>query len=88
MSRHPAPAAQKRTCDAPGCTVPVKRGMLMCLAHWFATPIHLRREISACWKERRITDWSANCLEARAYHAGTAARRAAITANPTRKHEA
>ncbi|ATI54480.1 hypothetical protein [Sphingomonas melonis] len=88
MSRRPAPVAQKRTCDAPGCTVPVKRGMLMCLAHWNATPIHLRRAISAAWKEGSIRDWSANCLEARTYHADTAARRAVVAANLTRKHEA
>lgn len=80
-----APAAPTRTCDAPGCTVPVKRGILMCLAHWRATPIHLRRAIGAAWKEGRIRDWSANCLEARTYHAGNAARRADISA---RKHEA
>lgn len=55
----------QRVCDAPGCSVPVKRGMLMCRAHWFALPRHLRQAISESWAAKRIQDWSANCLEAR-----------------------
>jgi hypothetical protein len=76
------------TCDAPGCELVVSRGKLMCRAHWFATPSHLRRAISDAWQAKRITEWSGHCLEARAYHAGTERRRAAITADSTRKHEA
>lgn len=85
MRRAPA---RLRTCDAPRCPEPVSAGKLMCRAHWFATPIHLRRAISGAWKGGRIRDWSANCLEARKLHAGTDQRRAAIAAIPTRKHEA
>lgn len=73
------------TCDAPGCGLVVSRGKLMCRAHWFATPSHLRRAISDAWQAKRITEWSGHCLEARTFHAGTAARRTAIS---TRKHEA
>jgi len=76
------------TCDAPGCNIVIPRGQLMCRAHWFATPIHLRRAISDAWKARRMTEWSGHCFEARAFHTGTAIRRAAITANSTRKHDA
>jgi hypothetical protein len=60
-----------RTCDAPGCAIVVPRGKLMCRDHWYATPRPLRQEISAAWKEGRIRDWSANCLSARSFHAGT-----------------
>ena len=81
------PAPRKSVCDAPGCGLVIARGKLMCSAHWLATPIHLRRAISDAWRERRIHDWSANCLEARSLHASTAARRAAVSAIPTRKHE-
>lgn len=79
------PAARK--CDAPGCRETVQRGMLMCRAHWFATPIHLRRAIGETWKAGRIRDWSANCLEARTYHAAAAAKRSPAPSNATRKHE-
>jgi hypothetical protein len=44
----------------------------MCRPHWFALPRNLRLEIGAAWKERRIRDWSANCLAARTYLARTA----------------
>lgn len=54
-------------CDAPGCKVEIPRGRLMCRPHWFAVPRPLRLAISAAWKERRIRDWSANCLEARSF---------------------
>ena len=70
---------RKSVCDAPGCGLVIARGKLMCRAHWFATPIHLRRAISDAWRERRIRDWSANCLEARSYHAVSADRRAAVS---------
>ena len=63
-------------CDAPGCDQVVRRGMLMCRPHWFAVPKPLRDAIGTAWKDRRIRDWSANCLEARR-----------ILANPTGKHE-
>ena len=39
MTRSARPA---RTCDAPGCSVPVPRGKLMCRDRWFATPHPLR----------------------------------------------
>lgn len=81
-------ASNKTVCDAPGCGLVIARGKLMCRAHWFGTPVGLRRAISDAWRERRIRDWSANCLEARSYHASTAGRRAAVSAIPTRKHEA
>jgi hypothetical protein len=79
--------AQPRTCDAPGCSQPVATGKLMCRAHWFATPIQLRRAIGETWKAGQIRAWSANCLEARSYHADLAASRAGFEPNPTRKHE-
>lgn len=60
-------ARTQRVCDAPGCTVPVKRGILMCRAHWFRLPRPLREAIGQAWRDRRIRDWSANCLEARGY---------------------
>jgi hypothetical protein len=37
----------------------------MCRPHWFALPIHLRREIIASRAEGSIRDWSAACLAAR-----------------------
>jgi hypothetical protein len=61
------------TCDVPGCSSLIPRGRLMCRPHWYATPHLLREAISLAWKERRIRDWSANCLSARSYHAGIAA---------------
>jgi hypothetical protein len=72
------PARKPTICDAPGCSVEIQRGKLMCRAHWFGTPAPLRRAISDAWKERRIRDWSANCLNARNYHATTADRTAAM----------
>jgi hypothetical protein len=67
----PVSAASKRqasTCDVPGCNVEIRRGMLMCLSHWRRTPRMLREAISSAWKDRRIKDWSNNCLEARRWH--------------------
>ncbi len=52
-------------CHAPGCAEEISRGKLMCRPHWFALPGPLRQAISSAWKERRLADWSANCLEAR-----------------------
>ena len=52
-------------CDAPGCSSEIPRSRLMCRPHWFALPIHLRREIIASRAEGRIRDWSAACLAAR-----------------------
>lgn len=63
-----------RTCDAPGCSIEVPRGKLMCRAHWFALPRILRTEISSAWREGRIRDWSANCLSARGYLAGASTK--------------
>ncbi|MDB5663416.1 MAG: hypothetical protein JWN59_1754 [Sphingomonas bacterium] len=65
MKRAPRPPS---ICDAPGCTVEVRRGILMCRPHWFRTPRLLREAISAAWAEKRIRDWSAACLEARRWH--------------------
>lgn len=81
------PPARPRTCDAPRCPERVANGKLMCRAHWFGTPIQLRRAISDAWREKRIKDWSTNCLEARNYHAAKAPRAAAFIVIPTRKHE-
>ena len=58
-------------CSATGCSVEIQRGKLMCREHWFALPRPLRAAITSAWKERRLRDWSANCLEARAFLAGT-----------------
>ncbi|RDE04666.1 hypothetical protein [Sphingomonas aracearum] len=69
-----------RTCDAPGCTVEVTRGILMCRPHWFALPRPLRQAINAAWKERRIHEWSANCLEARSFLARSAEPAPAVSA--------
>lgn len=57
----------QRTCDAPGCTVPVRRGILMCRPHWFQLPQPLRQAISQTWRAGQIRAWSANCLEARRF---------------------
>ena len=65
-------------CDAPRCTETVKRGMLMCRAHWFALPKPLREAISLTWKQRRLADWSANCLEARTFLAARETRTAQV----------
>ena len=73
-----SPPARQSRCDAPGCTEPLSFGKLMCRAHWYATPVHLRRAIGDAWREGRIRDWSANCLEARNFHAGRANRAAAL----------
>ena len=62
------PARKKRpmrTCDAPGCDVPVRRGILMCRPHWFQVPKPLRDAIGQTWASGQIRAWSANCLEAR-----------------------
>lgn len=60
MARRPA-----RTCHAAGCQAAIGPGKLMCRTHWYALPWQLRTEINASWREKRIRDWSANCLEAR-----------------------
>lgn len=57
----------KSMCDAPGCSVAITRGKLMCRDHWFALPRPLREAIGSAWREGRIRDWSANCLEARSF---------------------
>ncbi len=62
MPRRPAPT---RHCDAPGCTVPVKRGILMCREHWYRLPKELRSAINQTWAAGHIRAWSSNCLEAR-----------------------
>jgi hypothetical protein len=54
-------------CGAPGCISEIPRSRLMSRPHWFAVPYPLRQAINAAWKEGRIRDWSANCLEARSY---------------------
>ena len=67
-------------CEAPGCREEIRRGRLMCRPHWFALPYHLRREITAAWKDGRIREWSALCLQARGL--------AAIDATPPRTRTA
>ncbi len=66
------------TCDAPGCGLTIPRGRLMCRDHWYKVPRPLRLEISAAWKEGRIRDWSANCLEARRFLSTTPDRAAQL----------
>lgn len=56
-----------RTCDAPGCDTPVRRGILMCRPHWFQVPKPLREAINQTWAAGQIRAWSANCLEARSF---------------------
>jgi hypothetical protein len=65
MKRAARPA---RTCDAPGCSIEVRRGVLMCRPHWYQTPRLLRETISEAWRAKRFRDWSAACLEARRWH--------------------
>jgi hypothetical protein len=72
MTRAARPA---RACSAPGCSIEVPRGKLMCRPHWFALPRPLRTEINAAWREGRIRDWSANCLSARSFLAGDATQK-------------
>jgi hypothetical protein len=57
-----------RTCDAPGCSAEIRKGMLMCLSCWRRTPRLLREAIKQAWAEKRIRDWSSACLEARRWH--------------------
>lgn len=76
-----------RTCDAPGCTSTVRRGILMCRPHWFSLPKPLRDAISESWKAGRISEWSGHCLEARNFHrdgAAAATRRARPSITPQR----
>lgn len=85
MKRRPRP---KHICGAPGCTVEIRRGMLMCRDHWYQVPRPLRLAITSAWKERRIHDWSANCLEARRLLAAGAARpEPTPTTSPQRAYE-
>lgn len=56
-----------RLCDAPGCAVEVRIGILMCRPHWFQLPRPLRDAINQSWAGGQIRAWSAHCLEARAY---------------------
>lgn len=63
----------KSICHAPECAEEISCGKLMCRPHWFALPRPLRQAISSAWKERRLADWSANCLEARRVLATTPA---------------
>lgn len=58
------------TCGTPSCDEQIPRGRLMCRPHWFALPRPLREAINSAWRERRIRDWSVNCLEARRFLAG------------------
>jgi hypothetical protein len=83
MRRRPRQSPVSR-CDAPGCNEPIKRGMLMCRAHWFRLPRELRLAISTTWAARRtagMAPWSANVLAARAFLANNspAAMAARIT---------
>ena len=55
------------TCDAPGCDVPVRRGIRMCRPHWYRLPPLLRESINQTWASRQIRAGSANCLEARRF---------------------
>ncbi|WP_019833803.1 hypothetical protein [Sphingomonas sp. PR090111-T3T-6A] len=64
-------AAEPNACAVTGCDVPIRRGMLMCRAHWFATPKPLREAITDTWARRRedgLGPWSTNVLEARKFH--------------------
>lgn len=71
--RKPRTPARQSVCSAGGCCSSIPRGRLMCRPHWFALPKPLRDAINENWKARRIREWSANCLEARAYLAGARA---------------
>ena len=62
------PRPPRHTCDAPGCSAERKPKQLMCRPCWFRTPKPLRDAISVSWREGRIREWSANCLEARRWH--------------------
>lgn len=79
----PARKPASRICDAPGCTVEVKRGILMCRPHWFSLPKQLQRAISDTWRSGQIRAWSANCLEARKFLVDRAGKAAAIAARTT-----
>lgn len=50
------------TCRHCGCLV--KRGQLMCRAHWFALPQPLRRAINATWRGRQWKSYLKNVREA------------------------
>jgi hypothetical protein len=77
--------APPRLCHAPGCTVEVRRGMLMCRPHWFQLPSALRAAINETWKAGAIREWSANCLEASRWlnENGPAAQIARLTGDST-----
>lgn len=64
-------AAHPSVCAVTGCDEAIIRSMLMCRAHWFATPKPLREAITETWARRRedgLGQRSANVLEARKYH--------------------
>lgn len=42
----------------------MKRGQLMCRAHWFALPKPLRQAINATWRGRQFQAYLANVREA------------------------
>ncbi|MDH4743128.1 hypothetical protein OMP43_03745 [Sphingomonas sp. CBMAI 2297] len=77
----------KSICHAPECAEEISCGKLMCRPHWFALPRPLRQAISSAWKERRLADWSANCLEARRLLATTQAPATRTTVTPERAFE-
>lgn len=46
------------------CGATVKRGQLMCRAHWFSLPQQLRRAINATWRGKQWKSYLKNIREA------------------------
>lgn len=54
------PRAQRVvTCAATRCREPVRRGDLMCRAHWLSLPSALRRSILVTFRHRIVDDYQA-----------------------------
>lgn len=60
--------ARPTVCTVNGCSEPIKRGMVMCRAHWFATPAPLRRAITEAREAHHPARYSAHIVEARKFH--------------------
>lgn len=43
--RRGIPAHAARTCPHPKCSIVIDRRFLLCLEHWLAVPVTLRREV-------------------------------------------
>lgn len=59
-----------RSCAANHCQERVKRGMLMCRAHWFALPVKYRSDIMNAWGARNMEAYQEAVERARNFLGG------------------